>query len=120
MPLSPRITIYRWRAPMLASLAHRGSGMVLVLFVPFYLWVLHGMTGSPDDFDAANALLHSPLGRLTLWMAGVAFIYHFCNGIRFLVMDAGWCESHTMMRLSARMVLAVAALSAIIIGGLLW
>jgi len=120
MPLSPRLTVYKWRAPMLASIAHRASGMVLVLFVPFYLWVLHGMTGAPEDFEQAVQLLHSEPGRLTLWMAGVAFVYHFCNGIRFLVLDAGWCESHAMLRLSARVVLAVAALAALIFGWLLW
>ena len=120
MPLSPRISIYKWRMPMIASLAHRASGMVLVLFVPFYLWVLHGMTGSPEDFEQSLLLLHSPLGRLTLWLAAVAFIYHFCNGIRFLTLDAGWGESQAMMRLSARIVLAVAALSALTFGILLW
>lgn len=120
MPLSPRVSVYKWRAPMIASLAHRASGMVLVLFVPFYLWVLHGMTGSPEDFDQSLLLLYSPLGRLTLWLAATAFIYHFSNGIRFLMFDAGWCESHVMMRLSARIVLAVAVLSAFIFGALLW
>ena len=120
MPRSPRISIYQWRMPMIASLAHRASGMVLVLFVPFYLWVLHGMTGSPEDFEQSLVLLHSPLGRLTLWLAAVAFIYHFSNGIRFLTLDAGWCESQRMMRLSARIVLAVAALSALTFGILLW
>jgi succinate dehydrogenase / fumarate reductase cytochrome b subunit len=120
MPLSPRVTIYKWRAPMIASLAHRASGMVLVLFVPFYLWVLHGMTGGPEDFEQAVALLHSPFGSLTLWMAGTAFIYHFCNGIRFLMLDAGWGESHAMLRLSARFVIAVAAVTAVVLGWVLW
>lgn len=105
---------------MLASIAHRASGMVLVLFVPFYLWVLHGMTGAPKDFEQAVSLLHSGFGRLTLWMAGVALVYHFCNGIRFLVLDAGWCESRQMLRLSARIVLLVAVLVALLLGWLLW
>jgi succinate dehydrogenase / fumarate reductase cytochrome b subunit len=119
-PLSPRLSVYRWRAPMIASIAHRASGLVLVLFVPFYLWVLRGMTGSPEDFEQAFDLLHTPIGRLTLWMVGVAFVYHFCNGIRFLTLDAGWCESHAMLRLSARIVLAIAALAALLFAALLW
>lgn len=105
---------------MLASIGHRASGMVLVLFVPFYLWVLHGMTGTPQDFEQALALLHSDLGRVTLWLAGVALVYHFCNGIRFLVLDAGWCESQRMMRLSARVVLIIALFAAPVFGWLLW
>jgi len=118
--LSPRLSIYRWFPGMIASIAHRGSGVVLVLSVPCYLWILHGMTGSPQDFDAAVALLHSPLGRLGLWLASVALIYHFFNGIRFLCLDAGWGESRDMMRNSARMVIGIAAVAAISLGVLLW
>jgi len=120
MPLSPRLSIYRWHIPMIASIAHRASGVALILFMPFYLWVLHGMTGTPEDFDQAVALLHSPIGRLVLWVAGTAVVYHFCNGIRFLALDAGWCESQQMMRLSARVVLIVALVTALFFGVLLW
>ncbi len=105
---------------MIASLAHRTSGLVLVLFVPFYLWVLHGMTSSPDAFLRMRAMLHQPLGRLTLWLAGVAIIYHFCSGIRFLCLDAGWGETPGTMRASARIVLAIAVLAALVLGFMLW
>ncbi len=112
-PLSPRLSVYRWRPTMLASLLHRVSGLVLVLFVPLYLWLLHGMTGSPQSFAEASAWMHSPPGRLLLWLVGVSLVYHFCNGVRFLMLDAGWGESRRMMRLSARAVLAIAAIAAI-------
>jgi len=112
-PLSPRLSIYRWAAPMLASLAHRASGLLLVLFVPLYLWLLHGMTGSTESFAEVLGWLHSPLGRACLWLAGTALIYHFCNGLRFLCLDAGWLESRRMMRLSARIVLSVALVAAV-------
>ncbi|MDX8396729.1 MAG: succinate dehydrogenase, cytochrome b556 subunit [Mariprofundaceae bacterium] len=119
-PLSPRISIYRWLPGMIASIAHRMSGIVLVLFVPFYLWLLHGMTGSPDEFEAAVQFLHSALGRTSLWLASVALIYHFCNGIRFLCLDAGWGESREVMRSSAWLVMAVAMLSGVALGVVLW
>jgi len=119
-PLSPRLSVYRWLPGMVASIAHRASGVVLVLSVPCYLWILHGMTGSPQDFDAAVLLLHSPLGRLGLWLASVALIYHFCNGIRFLCLDAGWGESRSMMRHSARVVIAIAVVASMVFGVLLW
>ncbi|MDX8407002.1 MAG: succinate dehydrogenase, cytochrome b556 subunit [Mariprofundaceae bacterium] len=118
-PLSPRLSIYRWQPAMIASLAHRASGLILVLFVPLYLWLLHGMTGSPEDFDQVYHWMHSLLGKLSLWLVGVALIYHFCNGLRFLSLDAGWCESRYMMRLSAWIVLAFAALAAMILAVLL-
>lgn len=119
-PLSPRLSIYRWHPGVIASIAHRGSGVILVLSVPCYLWILHGMTGSPQDFEAAVALLHTSLGRLGLWLASVALIYHFFNGIRFLCLDGGWGESRDMMRNSARVVISIAIVSAAVLGVLLW
>jgi len=94
---------------MLASVAHRASGLVLVLFVPLYLWLLHGMTGSPDSFNDAYNWLHTPLGKLSLWLGGSAFAYHFFNGIRFLLLDMGWAEGRGAMRNSARLVLGLTA-----------
>ncbi|MDQ6992294.1 MAG: succinate dehydrogenase, cytochrome b556 subunit [Mariprofundus sp.] len=118
-PLSPRLSIYRWRATMVASLAHRGSGVILVLFVPLYLWLLHGMTGGVENFEQVQVWLHSGLGKLSLWLAGVALFYHFCNGIRFLSIDAGWFESRGVMRYSARMVIAATIVAAVVLGVML-
>jgi len=115
-PLSPRLSIYGWRLGMVASILHRISGVVLVLFVPFYLWLLHAMTGSPDDFQQALAFLHAPWGKLSLWLVTVAVIYHLCNGIRFLCLDAGLGESRSMMRTSAKVVLSVTVLAALLLG----
>jgi len=105
---------------MMASISHRISGVLLVLFVPFYLWLLHGMTGSPEEFQEAIAFLHSTLGKVSLWLVTVSVIYHISNGIRFLCLDAGWGESRCMMRASARLVLAIAALAGLVLGALLW
>lgn len=104
---------------MIASVIHRASGLVLVLFVPLYLWLLHGMTGSPEDFAQVHSWLHSGLGKLSLWVAGVALFFHYCNGLRFLSIDAGWCERRQMMRLSARIILGLTIIVALMLGILL-
>jgi len=118
-PLSPRLSIYRWQPGMIASLAHRASGLILVLFVPLYLWLLHGMTGSPDHFEQMQVWLHSGPGKFSLWLAGVALFYHFCNGLRFLAIDAGWLEGRNVLRLSARIVIGAAILVAAVMAFLL-
>jgi len=118
-PLSPRASIYRWRAPMLASFAHRVSGVILLLFIPLYLYLLQGLTGSPDTYTTTLAWLHSSIGMLALWLVGVALIYHLCSGIRFLCIDVGWWESRDAMRFSARLVLMIAALAGLLLALLL-
>jgi succinate dehydrogenase / fumarate reductase cytochrome b subunit len=50
---------------------------------------------------------------------GTALIYHFCNGIRFLVLDAGFGETREIMRSSARNVIVIAAVTAIVLAVLL-
>lgn len=119
-PLSPRLSIYRWRAPMIASIAHRVSGLLLILFAPLYLWLLHGMTGSPDRYAITLDWLHSLTGKVLLWLVAVALIYHFSNGIRFLCVDSGWGESRIMMALSAKLVLIVAVSITILFAWLLF
>ncbi len=118
-PLSPRLSVYRWHPGMIASIAHRGTGVVLVLFVPLYLWLLHGMTGSAKNFTAVSDWLHSGLGQFSLWLVGSALIYHFCNGIRFLIIDAGWDESRSALRNSAKLVLGMSMIAALILAVLL-
>jgi len=118
-PLSPRLSIYRWHPGMIASIAHRGTGLILVLFVPLYLWLLHGMTGSAESFAAASDWLHSGLGKFSLWLVGLSLIYHFCNGLRFLAIDAGLGESRNALRSSAKFVFGVTALAALVLAVLL-
>lgn len=119
-PLSPRLSVYRWQPAMLASLAHRASGIVLLLFVPAYLYLLSGLTGTPDEFSDIQASLHSIPGRFVLWAVGSSLIYHFSNGIRFLCLDAGWGESREMMRLTARVVVGIGIAAMLLLGVLLW
>jgi len=119
-PLSPRLSIYRLHLVTLASGAHRISGLVLTMFVPFYLWQLHGLIGSPEDFRYSVDFLRSLWGRVSLWMVGMALIYHLLNGVRFLCIDTGWADGRETMRLGARVMLGVAAVSAILMGALLW
>jgi len=96
-PLSPNLAVYAWSWPMAASIAHRISGVVLALFVPLYLWLLSAMVGSAEGFRCGLQILHSFWGGGLLWLSGTALIYHLCNGIRFLLLDAGVAEQRERM-----------------------
>lgn len=119
-PLSPRTSVYRWQFPMLASFAHRISGVLLVLSLPVYLYCLNALAGSPDDYSHLQAAMHSFPGQAMLWLTGAALIYHLVNGVRFILLDAGCFESRDAMRLTARLSLAAGVLAAIALGGYLW
>ncbi|MDQ6964903.1 MAG: succinate dehydrogenase, cytochrome b556 subunit [Mariprofundales bacterium] len=108
-PLSPNVKVYAWSWPMVASITHRISGVVLVLFVPLYLWLFSTMVGSAQGFRCGVQVLHSFWGGLLLWLVGTALLYHFCNGIRFLLLDAAVAEQREQMLQVARWPLLITA-----------
>lgn len=116
MPRSPRISIYRWRAPMLASLAHRASGLMLVLFSLFFLCLLQAVYAPEAAFTTLVQWMHSWLGQTFLLFAGASLIYHLFNGLRFIMLDLGVGESRQAMRGSAKASIAVGLAALFIMG----
>jgi len=109
MPQSPHIAIYRWRLPMIASLAHRASGLILLLFTLFLLClivIVHN--GNTEAYLALQQWLHRPIGYIFLLLSGTAVIYHSVNGLRFILLDLGVGESRQHMRFSAKLSIASA------------
>jgi len=103
-PLSPRLSIYRWRLTMFASIAHRASGIFLVLMIPFAFWLLLSMAHGSITYMYGLTWLQSATGTLVLWLTCVAIFYHLMNGIRFLLLDIGKTDSREAMKLSAKIV----------------
>ena len=112
-PLSPRLSIYRWRLTMLASIAHRASGIFLVFVTPLALWLLLSMSHGKISYMYGLVWLQGSVGTFMLWLTCVALFYHFVNGIRFLLLDIGKTDSREAMKLSAKLVLASTILFAL-------
>ncbi|RMH52615.1 MAG: succinate dehydrogenase, cytochrome b556 subunit [Zetaproteobacteria bacterium] len=112
---APHLAIYRWSWPMAASITHRISGLLLALSLPFYLLLLALLGGGPADFQHGLALLHSFGGGLLLWLSGSALCYHLCNGIRFLLLDAGLGEERATMIRVARWPFVATAIGALLL-----
>jgi len=118
-PLSPRLSIYRWRLTMLASIAHRASGMLLAASIPLLLWLLIAMSHHQQAFIHGSQWLHHPLSMVLLWLIATSLFYHFVNGLRFISLDLGCGESRELMKLSAKLVLGSTALFAVILAVML-
>jgi succinate dehydrogenase / fumarate reductase cytochrome b subunit len=106
--------------PAIVSLGHRISGAGLFILLPLLLWLFTASLGTPASFAAFKAVADNILVRLLL-LAGLAgYCYHFCAGIRFLLMDMGKGVELPAARASSYMVFAGAALLTLIIGVKLW
>lgn len=88
-PLSPHLSIYRWKFTMLSSILHRITGVGLTLGLLLVTWWFLALATSESYFEFANAMLNSVLGGLILILSVWALSFHFCNGIRHLFWDMG-------------------------------
>jgi succinate dehydrogenase / fumarate reductase cytochrome b subunit len=103
-PLSPHLTIYRFAYTMALSIVHRITGVALAVgLIALVLW-LAALAGGAEAYAGflgfAGAWPFKVL--LGLWLA--AFVYHFFNGIRHLLWDAGIGLERAQARRSATIV----------------
>ena len=89
-PLSPHLSIWKWRVHMAVSITHRATGnaMAFGAVVLFLWWLIAAATG-----PAAYATFY---GVATGWFGVVVGIgltwtlfQHMASGVRHLVMDTG-------------------------------
>lgn len=89
-PLSPHLQVYKPQLTSVLSVAHRATGLVLVVGTLFLVWWLLAAASGPDSFSVAQTFWSSWIGRILLLGWSYALFYHLCNGIRHLCWDAGW------------------------------
>jgi succinate dehydrogenase / fumarate reductase, cytochrome b subunit len=88
-PLSPHLSIYRRTLTMMMSITHRVTGVGLGVSAVLIVWWFLSAARGPERFAFADWLLTSWVGGLVLIASVLALWYHFFNGIRHLIWDAG-------------------------------
>ncbi len=88
-PLSPHLQAYKLPLSAVISISHRITGIALALGTALLVSWLMAAAAGPIAFADAQAFMGSILGRLMLFGWTFALFFHFCNGIRHLVWDAG-------------------------------
>ena len=79
----------KYRMPIAArlSILHRVSGALLFLFLPFLLFLFSQILTSELSFEVFRAFLSNIVVKLIVLVLAWAFLFHFCAGVRHLVMD---------------------------------
>ena len=91
------------------SLAHRISGMLLVLALPFTVYLLDRSLSPPADLSGWLAMLQRWPGRVGLLLLVWSLAHHTAAGVRHLLFDAGLGTGYRHARRSAWAVHALAA-----------
>ena len=84
------LNLFKIRLPItgMVSLAHRLSGILLFLAIPFSVYLLHLSTISSTSFDNALNLIDSVPVKLINTVILWSMTHHLFAGIRFLLIDA--------------------------------
>ena len=78
-----------YRLPLAAkvSILHRVSGAALFLFLPFLLYLFSQSLTSELSFEVFKGFLSNIIVKIITLGLAWAFLFHFCAGIRHLLMD---------------------------------
>lgn len=89
-PLSPHLSVWRWKVNMTVSILHRATGnaMAFGAVVLFLWWLIAAATG-PDAYATFYGVATGWFGVVVgVGLTWVMF-QHMLSGIRHLVMDTG-------------------------------
>ena len=121
------LTTYRlpWAAKV--SILHRISGVLMILMLPFIIWLFDKSISSEISFMQFTAAFENgiwifPAFFVKLVVLGLiwAFMHHFCAGIRHIYMELTHKLSKDFGRQSAQVVLAVSILLTVALGAKLF
>ncbi|HOB66386.1 succinate dehydrogenase, cytochrome b556 subunit [Ottowia sp.] len=118
---------YRWPLAALVSGAHRLSGVLMFLLLPFILWLFDKSVSSEISFGQFTSAFSAGLGIFAGWFVKLivlaliwAYLHHLLAGIRHLFMDMTHKTTKEFGRQSAAATLVVSLLLTVVLGAKLF
>ncbi len=89
-PLSPHLSIWRWRVHAIVSITHRIVGNAMAFgAVPIFVWWLAAAATGEEAYATFYDLARGPFGYIVAIGFSWSFFQHMGSGLRHLVMDTG-------------------------------
>jgi len=101
--------------PGVISFAHRITGVILFLAIPFAVYLLDQSVQSPQAFASVQQVLDQPLMLLVQVLLLWSLAHHFFAGIRFLLIDAEIGIEKSSARIGSWLVLLAEAITLVFI-----
>ena len=111
------LNLIKIRLPVagMVSLAHRGTGVLLFLALPFAVYLLDLSLESEDSFLKVQQILNQPVIVIAQFLLLWSLAHHFFAGIRFLLIDAEIGVEKAQARIGAWLVFFAGALTSFVI-----
>ncbi|MFZ2649498.1 MAG: succinate dehydrogenase, cytochrome b556 subunit [Burkholderiaceae bacterium] len=123
------IDALQYRLPLAGwvSILHRASGALMIVLLPFIIWMFDTSLSSEISHSQFIALFLGGVGFLPGWFFKLialaliwAYLHHFIAGLRHLWMDATHAVGLDFGRKSAVVTLALSAALSVVLGAKLF
>lgn len=83
------LNLFKIRLPTagMVSFAHRVTGFLLFLAIPFSIYILDLSVTSSQGYEESVRLLQHPVMQMILLLLMWSLVHHFLAGIRYLFLD---------------------------------
>jgi|SRR5580658_8009397 succinate dehydrogenase / fumarate reductase cytochrome b subunit len=115
-PLSPHLTVYKFKYTMTTSILNRLSGLILSLGLLLLVYWLLAVANGAAAQARATRLLSTPGAKLLYGLLIAAFCYHLVAGLRHLVWDTGRYLERAQSQKSAWLVGWVSIILTLLVG----
>lgn len=119
-PVNLDLTKFRFPPMAILSVSHRISGVLLFLFTPLAIYMMHEAATSQQTFNTLIHVMQNFWMRLAVWIGISVTLFHLMSGIRHMVMDLGFWESLHAGRISAYTVFALGFIVTVLVGVWVW
>lgn len=115
-PLSPHLSVYKFKYTLVTSILNRLTGLALSLGLLVLVYWLSALAGGARAYQQALPLLSHAVAKVLYAAMLVAFCYHLAGGIRHLVWDTGRGMEKRQAYLSSWLIGAATAILALLLG----
>lgn len=111
------LNLFKIRLPVggVVSIAHRVTGVLLVLALPLGLYFLEISLRDEARFNEIRAWLGSTPGRVGIGIVAWLFAQHFFSGLRHLLLDVDVGVHKAQARASAWLCFALSVVTVIVV-----
>ena len=114
-PVHLNLFLIRMPIPAVMSIAHRASGVLMVLFTPLLVYALQQSLSGPAGFAQVQQWFSGGLGMLGVFVLLWALLHHLFAGFRYLLLDVHIGVDEKPERRSAWVVMLGATLVALLL-----
>ena len=86
-PLSPHLSIYKFKLSLLMSIAHRITGGVLYFSMLIFLFFLVSLSSGASGYELFSSIIGTWIGKLVILGITWAVFHHMLGGLRHFLWD---------------------------------